>query len=1224
MLNIISWNICGITRHDKFNHLKSYVYHHFPDIIVLQEAFPGQPHPIDQAPSLTGYVPYIHTARNGLLTYIRSTLPHRLLRSSTDPDTTYQLFEIVLGVGVIRVCNIYAAPRGLNTDYLPPSIIRGTVYLGDFNARHPDLGDHSRINRSGGRLLSYIRSHNLTRWDTGGATHSRGGTLDHILTFGLVMSCIDCSSVPELFSDHIALRFSYSLPHVNLPSVSRLRITVPPKYCPTYISYMTQMLPTFNFYSCDRLYADLVSATQDFHRIYVSRPHIHRRPASNSWTLDARIQEKRVEAEQAGRLFQGNPSPESLHRYQESRDALLALQECVVSESWGRFTDSINQQTSVSSMWRLVRRVTKKTPSTARHHTPAVYAQQLIDTWSVQSNPASLPPHIQEALSSRAPHRQLRLMAALLQSDDDDDVPLTDAELCRALSRGKASSPGDDGITYTVLRLLQQVPGNPLLRLYNLCLRDGYVPQAWTTSTIIPIPKPGTAQFRPISLTSCFCKVMERILLNRLLYRLQDQLSPRLFGFVPQRNTHHCLVDLYSRLSQDSVVAFVDLKSAFDIANRDIILDQLVDFGVKGSLLRWIRGYLSNRTSRVLFSGAYSPSRSFHLGTPQGGVLSPFLFNLLMHRLLTSLPDTPGITVTCYADDLCIHSTSPANLQRFLASFSEASSNCGLMISAEKSRIFSPRPPHTLPAFTVGGTPIAFCTQYSYLGAPVKISSIIPAGQLHPLISNLLARLQARLKPLQWLTNHSSGISIPVAKNIYVSFIRSVVDYLSPALIQLPRTALDPLEKFQNRALRIILGCPMSTRIVNMQNELGLPPLIERIYSNVVCLTVKCLYFPHLSPYYSILIRSSLRPNFPIPRILPTGRLLFKSVSSMLRRLEINVTATEVPPGPPPWMQPTPEVSFTPTTKSDPPTLQQQLALEHVATVISSMTATPRRVYTDGSLQADGAAGSAVFSPDLDPPPGGWVGRRLHDHASSTLCELYAILDAVSLVSQRGVNAAIICDSKPALQSLTSAHPTNSVVVKRIVSFLTLMRNRNLCVKFVWIPSHVGLRHNETADRLAKEACHQPPRGDEPALSLPCYLSWVRSSCLLPVGRPRDAERPHSITIQHYESVCRQKYTYRRRGLMVRRHNVVSARLRLGYRPPWQVAGVDGEPAYTDCHLCHAPLSNTVEHYCLSCPTVRDVMPQHIGLYDICKYLVYKDNVLDEILIRYPHFGGFL
>ncbi len=167
-----------------------------------------------------------------------------------------------------------------------------------------------------------------------------------------------------------------------------------------------------------------------------------------------------------------------------------------------------------------------------------------------------------------------------------------------------------------------------------------------------------------------------------------------------------------------------------------------------------------------------------------------------MHRLLTSLPDIPGITITCYADDICVHSTSPRNLQLFLASFSVSSSNCGIIVSPDKSRIFSCRPPAALPDFTVGGTLIPLCTQYCYLGAPVKISTVFPAGrQAHPLIRDLLDRLQRRLQPLQWLTNSSSGISIPVARTIYITFLRSVVDYLSLALVQLPRTALEPLEK---------------------------------------------------------------------------------------------------------------------------------------------------------------------------------------------------------------------------------------------------------------------------------------------------------------------------------------------------------------------------------------------------------------------------------------------
>lgn len=83
-------------------------------------------------------------------------------------------------------------------------------------------------------------------------------------------------------------------------------------------------------------------------------------------------------------------------------------------------------------------------------------------------------------------------------------------------------------------------------------------------------------------------------------------------------------MDLYTRLSPGSVVAFIDLKSAFDVANGDVILDQLVDFGIKGRPLKWIRGHLSNRTSRILYKGDCNNTKGFDLGTLQGGALSPF------------------------------------------------------------------------------------------------------------------------------------------------------------------------------------------------------------------------------------------------------------------------------------------------------------------------------------------------------------------------------------------------------------------------------------------------------------------------------------------------------------------------------------------------------------------------------------------------------------------------
>ena len=169
----------------------------------------------------------------------------------------------------------------------------------------------------------------------------------------------------------------------------------------------------------------------------------------------------------------------------------------------------------------------------------------------------------------------------------------------------------------------------------------------------------------------------------------------------------------------------------------------------------------------------------------------------------------------------------------------------------------------------MGDTFISVYKQYVYPGAPVRILSSTPARQrVHPVVQDLLTRLQLRLTPLRWLLNNSTGISIPVARTIYTTYIRSVVDYLSPALVQLTKSTLEPLEKFQKKVMRLILGCPMSTRIVNMLHELDLSPLIERIHANVTYFTVKCLHFPHLSHHYAQVIRTFLQPRPRLPRLL--------------------------------------------------------------------------------------------------------------------------------------------------------------------------------------------------------------------------------------------------------------------------------------------------------------------------------------------------------------------
>lgn len=80
---------------------------------------------------------------------------------------------------------------------------------------------------------------------------------------------------------------------------------------------------------------------------------------------------------------------------------------------------------------------------------------------------------------------------------------------------------------------------------------------------------------------------------------------------------------------------------------------------------------------------------------------------------------------------------------------------------------------------------------------PIRIPLSIPARQrVHPIVQDLPARLQRRLTSFKWLVTCVAGVSLPLARTVKITFICSVVDYLSHALCQLS----------QNRAMRAILG----------------------------------------------------------------------------------------------------------------------------------------------------------------------------------------------------------------------------------------------------------------------------------------------------------------------------------------------------------------------------------------------------------------------------------
>lgn len=101
-------------------------------------------------------------------------------------------------------------------------------------------------------------------------------------------------------------------------------------------------------------------------------------------------------------------------------------------------------------------------------------------------------------------------------------------ELKQAIGRGKDTTPGRDGIGYHIFHNLDDTVLEEVLKLINVVWEGSILPKEWKHATIVPILKPGKKAddpklYRPIALTAVLCKIMEFMVMDRLVYMLEKQ-----------------------------------------------------------------------------------------------------------------------------------------------------------------------------------------------------------------------------------------------------------------------------------------------------------------------------------------------------------------------------------------------------------------------------------------------------------------------------------------------------------------------------------------------------------------------------------------------------------------------------------------------------------------------------------------------------------------------------
>ena len=164
------------------------------------------------------------------------------------------------------------------------------------------------------------------------------------------------------------------------------------------------------------------------------------------------------------------------------------------------------------------------------------------------------------------------------------------------------------------------------------------------------------ANFRPVALTSHLVKLFEKVVRGKIVKFMDENMkfNDNQHGF---RSGRSCLSELIAHydnilelLEQGIPVdtVYLDFAKAFDKVDHYCLLQKLSDTGIGGKLGRWIHSFLTDRKQSVLVNNHFSEDVEVVSGVPQGSVLGPLLFVIMINDIDNTVKQAK---VRCFADD---------------------------------------------------------------------------------------------------------------------------------------------------------------------------------------------------------------------------------------------------------------------------------------------------------------------------------------------------------------------------------------------------------------------------------------------------------------------------------------------------------------------------------------------------------------------------------------------
>lgn len=318
-----------------------------------------------------------------------------------------------------------------------------------------------------------------------------------------------------------------------------------------------------------------------------------------------------------------------------------------------------------------------------------------------------------------------------------NDLNVTEDNLRRAIDTfDTEKSEGPTVIPNAIIKNCRSSFYRPFEKLLRKIKSTNTIPSELKKSRITPIikankPKQFISSHRAISVRSNVNKIIEKILLYNLenVEIINRITNPTQYGFVSGSSTETLLIELFHLITVGSddrdiktirLVSF-DYKDAFNLVPHNLVLKHLQDIGISGNLLELFKSYFNDRAQYVQFNNYKSTCIDATSGFPQGGLLSPNLFNLTVRTMGQSISHS---SLFQFADDTLLakalrHEQDNQELQQDVNSLKEYSDRNKSELHPLKTVVLDLSPRDTdrsIGGLTLNGTELEIDNECRHLG----------------------------------------------------------------------------------------------------------------------------------------------------------------------------------------------------------------------------------------------------------------------------------------------------------------------------------------------------------------------------------------------------------------------------------------------------------------------------------------------------------------------------